>query len=383
MLSNGIDKRIGFVVENNWLNVHYGVRNYFCSIYKILERNGYDVDFISFRQHACKTLWYRVVVDDKDLRSCVKKTTKGEVIDYNFLANKETTSIMSSVQYIGEDVNGLYDVFLFTNPWLLCTPNNIDSTKRTLLICYDVVANELTLTKDINIKEWGASHDFGYQHALKIGSSFLSISKKVFNDIDNIYTPKSHLVLPPVLPYAFFDVSYDGEIKENAVILAAPFDLRKGLKCLPGILNNVVGMDTLYIFGTPRCGQELFDEFFKKLTFKNIQYFDKISSNDLIFLYKKSKVLFFPSLEEGLGLPILEAQVCGCRVVTRNLPPMNQLLEEGSYVMANDNSSVSEQISAMIQDKDFNYKRLSDKAKAKFSVQNVFNVIEQLFQVKI
>ena len=35
--------------------------------------------------------------------------------------------------------------------------------------------------------------------------------------------------------------------------------------------------------------------------------------------------LLFPSLEEGFGWPILEAQACGCPVVTTDRPPMNEV----------------------------------------------------------
>jgi glycosyltransferase involved in cell wall biosynthesis len=36
-------------------------------------------------------------------------------------------------------------------------------------------------------------------------------------------------------------------------------------------------------------------------------------------------MLFFPSLQEGFGWPIIEAQACGCRVVTTGRGPMNDI----------------------------------------------------------
>lgn len=41
--------------------------------------------------------------------------------------------------------------------------------------------------------------------------------------------------------------------------------------------------------------------------------------------YSAASLLLFPSLHEGFGWPILEAQACGCRVVTSNREPMCQL----------------------------------------------------------
>lgn len=39
-------------------------------------------------------------------------------------------------------------------------------------------------------------------------------------------------------------------------------------------------------------------------------------------LYSVAELLLFPSWEEGFGWPIVEAQACGCRVVTTGKPPM-------------------------------------------------------------
>ena len=42
-------------------------------------------------------------------------------------------------------------------------------------------------------------------------------------------------------------------------------------------------------------------------------------------LYSLAETLVYPSLREGFGWPIIEAQACGCPVVTSDLPPMSQI----------------------------------------------------------
>lgn len=42
-------------------------------------------------------------------------------------------------------------------------------------------------------------------------------------------------------------------------------------------------------------------------------------------LYARAECLLFPSLEEGFGWPIIEAMSTGCRVLTSNRPPMNEI----------------------------------------------------------
>jgi glycosyltransferase involved in cell wall biosynthesis len=55
-----------------------------------------------------------------------------------------------------------------------------------------------------------------------------------------------------------------------------------------------------------------------------------VSDDDLRALYTGAKALLFPSLEEGFGWPVLEAQACGCPVVTSNRAPMTEIAGEAA-----------------------------------------------------
>lgn len=50
-----------------------------------------------------------------------------------------------------------------------------------------------------------------------------------------------------------------------------------------------------------------------------------IPNESLRALYSGATALLFPSFEEGFGWPIIEAQACGCPVITSNLPPMTDV----------------------------------------------------------
>ncbi len=51
---------------------------------------------------------------------------------------------------------------------------------------------------------------------------------------------------------------------------------------------------------------------------KGIVYTGFISDEELVGLYKNAQAFVMPSLEEGFGIPILEAMACGCPVVSSN-----------------------------------------------------------------
>jgi glycosyltransferase involved in cell wall biosynthesis len=51
----------------------------------------------------------------------------------------------------------------------------------------------------------------------------------------------------------------------------------------------------------------------------------RISNEQLRALYSGAAALFFPSLLEGFGWPIIEAQACGCPVITSDRRPMKDI----------------------------------------------------------
>ena len=57
----------------------------------------------------------------------------------------------------------------------------------------------------------------------------------------------------------------------------------------------------------------------------NVTELTNITNEDLQVLYSKAVALLFPSLREGFGWPIVEAQACGCPVFTSNRVPMTEV----------------------------------------------------------
>jgi glycosyltransferase involved in cell wall biosynthesis len=68
-----------------------------------------------------------------------------------------------------------------------------------------------------------------------------------------------------------------------------------------------------------------------------IRAFQGVSHEELRALYARATALLFPSLQEGFGWPVIEAQACGCPVFTSDLAPMNEIGGPGAcYVDPHD-----------------------------------------------
>lgn len=73
----------------------------------------------------------------------------------------------------------------------------------------------------------------------------------------------------------------------------------------------VVGKATVYL--------EEIKNYITEKSLKNIVFLHKVDNEELKGLYTMAKLLVYPSIFEGFGLPVAEAQACGTPVITSNL----------------------------------------------------------------
>ncbi len=58
-----------------------------------------------------------------------------------------------------------------------------------------------------------------------------------------------------------------------------------------------------------------------------------LDPEELPLLYAAAEMLLYPSFYEGFGLPILEAQACGCPVITSNVSSMPEVAGKGAILV--------------------------------------------------
>ena len=79
----------------------------------------------------------------------------------------------------------------------------------------------------------------------------------------------------------------------------------------------------------------------------------EVSNEQLRALYSSAETLLFPSLQEGFGWPIVEAQACGCPVVTIGRPPMSDVGGSAAiYIDPSDPEVAAGEITAALGDRE-------------------------------
>lgn len=343
--------KIAFIVEYQFSQIHIGVRNYFLALATLLEKYA-DVDFLTYRiPYANQIHWSRVWIPNQIQRQyagisqdVVFKGHPSSVYQQyiDFVDNQNNNSGTIDVHFFdtGKSINfNDYELVIITNPWLVVFNDRL-SQSRIIGIAYDTVPNVYTIT-NLN-KPFGFAnlHRIGFDYYRNHCDYTLAISQKTADDLQKYFsfTHDQIRVLPPIIPSAYRNYQYQSRKKEYQVILASPFDPRKGLARMPKLIHGAIDhIQSLAIYGNIRCSEELVRNFFMNLP-KNlmITWYLQATTPSVQNLFESSEVLLFPSTEEGLGLPVIEAQLCGTRVVASDIDPLNQLALAGNFLLTGD-----------------------------------------------
>lgn len=64
----------------------------------------------------------------------------------------------------------------------------------------------------------------------------------------------------------------------------------------------------------------------------DIKFLGRVSDDELIRYYSNAVAFIFPSLYEGFGIPVLEAQACGCPVISSNSSSLPEVLQDSAML---------------------------------------------------
>lgn len=379
------------LVEDNFYYKHVGVRNLIFSLYKNIKELNFNVDFVSYEEVRNKIYWYKIWIDEQSIINNFSNDDKwiegssnslyNDYLNNNFITKCNNINQCVVRSNIGSNIHieGYTDIVL-TVPWLKL--NNIDfKSINKVGIIYDIIPNLYTLVNKAKPFEFANDHCEGYKYYIDNCEVIASISNATQSDFNEFFSTSSckykDYVLPPMVPNYLYsnkcdEVDFFVNEKLNNIILASPLDPRKGLEYIPELINEIKDdINILYIYGKQRCSNEELKLFFNSLDKNiNIIWFETISSERLSIMFSMSKFLIFPSDNEGLGLPLIEAQFYGCRVACTRFASASELLIDGYIYLDKDINVDANNLKKSLND-EYDYLNLKRKAREKFSENNL------------
>lgn len=297
-----------FVVEPNFLHEHVGVRRVIIHYIDALERQGCVVDLASPRDGQLLLLGFQ-------------PTGAGSAHGDASLAWTDTRVKRPA-----------YDTIVVTTPWLCA--RGLPDLPGCIGIVYDMIPNLiasgcLRFSNGGGIFPFAHEHDVGYRYYLRNASRITCISESTRRDFLELYGPvRDGLEVSTHIP---FDVNphVAADPPRNAVLLVNVLDARKNLDGIASILVRTHARSpfSVTVVGKERTAKSRVATFFQQLAASGIayQWHREADDQQLQHEYRNASALLFPSLYEGLGLPVLEAQQLGVPAITTNVSSLPEI----------------------------------------------------------
>ncbi|MBM4429969.1 MAG: glycosyltransferase family 4 protein [Chloroflexi bacterium] len=225
--------------------------------------------------------------------------------------------------------------------------------EHTVVTCHDLIPLEVpdihpTFYSRMTGQRWYRKSVAAMTRAARI----IAISEHTKKDLvkHTGYNPDKIVVIPHGIDRRFKPSVDRAQQQQTRQWLGAPADCKMVLhvgdcapyKNLPGLLrtfalvrHKVREPVCLIRVGPPFTSSQL--RLVKQLKLGGcILRKESLPLDDLVSLYNIADVLLFPSLYEGLGLPVAEAMACGLPVVASHAASIPEVLGEGQLTFAPD-----------------------------------------------
>jgi glycosyltransferase involved in cell wall biosynthesis len=332
-------KRILFIVEKDFLSRHVGVARVILYYVRGLQAEGVQVDFAfpdglalrlgtlvekaeaGGRRHQLPPPWYA----SEGISAQNTRPVTGSTARYSISWTLQVANPHS------------YDANLVTAPWVCAA--GLAPLPRLVGIVYDLVPN-LAMAACLRLPFWDGLPEFAWQHELGFryyldnALRILCISQSTRTDLLQMYEiaprmaerivvdiPYVHDFMPSRLASPGVEgADTEGTEARRGVLLVNALDWRKSLDLIQRVLIRTAAMQPfdLTIVGQERIPMPEVEKAFAALEKAGIRIFWWRHADDEVLnaCYQRAGVLLFPSLYEGLGLPVLEAQSAGLPVIT-------------------------------------------------------------------
>lgn len=386
-----------------WQFAFSGIRSVVVCVYYALKQAGHEVDFVAIKHERNSSAAGVEYADKPSAEYFFKFEASDEVLYANchtinklidassvfaFLrscfANVRNKKADFAYELVATDLS-CYDILISSANWYVdAIVKNISPNHKVFCLFHDSLPVVYSFIKRTSqARRFDANR--GLQLCFKNNYKIVAVSQQARGQLIDTYrfSPyfNNNLIedLPQMILPVFYEAAMGNAVREDAVILGNVHAKRKRLDYALKVLVLTQKVKKVYVYGGNTKTKVIW-KFMKRLKGKmEIEWYTVAAGTKVIEMYDKGKVLLFPSDFEGIGLPIIEAQVRGCAVLCQERSPMKDLLLDGSKTLSMDPAKDAELLDGMmIQKVDNN--EIGRLASDKYNVGAFVNKINSIIQ---
>lgn len=255
--------------------------------------------------------------------------------------------------------------------------------------------NKIFTHHDITYIRYPQSYSFKFRKIYELmarlnfrnSQSFITVSEFSKQDIATYYKVdinNIHVIYNGVSQnFENNDALKENNMKPFALAVSSPNYHKNFSAMIEAFLQANVDLE-LRIIGSAAGGFKSLD--LTNIEDSNIKFLGRLSDEALIELYQTADFFIFPSLYEGFGIPPLEAQACGCPVISSNAASLPEVLKESAeYFNPQDVDEMAQKIRLIANDhnKRLGLKDAGFKNVARFSWGKSANTLNHIIELSI
>lgn len=167
-------------------------------------------------------------------------------------------------------------------------------------------------------------------------------------------------------------------LRDNFILFVGTIEPRKNLKFLVSLMPELAKKDLdLLIVGAKGWKDTGIEAILNEKGFpkENVKFSGFVSKDELVKIYNTASLLVLPSINEGFGLPALEAMSCGCPVVAADNSALHEVVDKGGVLVKGWEKSAW---ISHILDVHYNRRKYVKRALYKSSIYQSTGSIEQI-----
>jgi glycosyltransferase involved in cell wall biosynthesis len=114
-----------------------------------------------------------------------------------------------------------------------------------------------------------------------------------------------------------------------------------------------------------------------------VKFIHTAGNDEVLALYNESRMCILPSVYEGFGIPVLEAQACGCPMLCSSIGPLMEVGGRGAFYCDPENvESIADAMKRLLQSESLqeDLRRKGFENSAKFTWEKTALAYREIYQ---